>query len=109
MVGSGAGRLVCCGQPMELLTEISEGEGWEKHLPRVERANGTIRVYIGSEPHPMGEDHYIAWVEVLTGSHVMRAELGSGAEPKAEFPDLGGAIKVRSLCNKHGLRAVEVL
>jgi len=30
---AGGGTLVCCGKPMELLTEKTEDQGTEKHLP----------------------------------------------------------------------------
>ena len=33
---AGVGQLVCCGQPMELLTEKTEDVGLEKHAPVIE-------------------------------------------------------------------------
>ena len=34
---TGAGELVCCGQAMKLITEKTEDEGQEKHLPVIEQ------------------------------------------------------------------------
>ena len=33
---AGVGQLVCCGQPMELLTEKTKDVGLEKHVPVIE-------------------------------------------------------------------------
>lgn len=56
---SGVGQLVCCGQPMRLLEEQEEEKGKEKHLPVIERIGETVKVKVGSVPHPMEENHYI--------------------------------------------------
>lgn len=34
---TGAGELVCCGQPMELFKEKTEDVGQEKHVPVIEK------------------------------------------------------------------------
>jgi len=39
---TGAGTLVCCGQPMELLKEKVEDVGKEKHVPVIERAESWV-------------------------------------------------------------------
>jgi len=96
----GAGVLVCCGQNMKLFEEKTQDEGKEKHVPVVEGA--TIKV--GSVAHPMDEDHYIEWIEVIDNGKVCRKFLKPGdmpeAEPKAQIGD--NAI-LRAYCNKHGL------
>ena len=40
----GAGTLVCCDQPMTLLTENTTDAAQEKHVPVVEREDGQIKV-----------------------------------------------------------------
>ena len=40
---AGAGELVCCGQPMELLEEKTADVGLEKHVPVIEAIDGGIR------------------------------------------------------------------
>jgi len=47
------GELVCCGQPMELLSEKTPDEGQEKHVPLIEKTDSGIKVKVGSVPHQM--------------------------------------------------------
>jgi superoxide reductase len=100
---AGAGELVCCGQPMKLLTEKTEDAGMEKHVPVVERSDGATRVRVGSVPHPMEEKHFIEWIEILTENGVMRRFLKPGEAPGAEFRVEEKIVKVRDYCNVHGL------
>jgi len=60
---AGVGQLVCCGQPMRLLTGKTEDAGLEKHVPVIEKTDETVKVKVGSIPHPMEERHYIEWIE----------------------------------------------
>ncbi|MHC1564278.1 MAG: desulfoferrodoxin FeS4 iron-binding domain-containing protein, partial [Candidatus Hecatellaceae archaeon] len=62
---AGKGELVCCGQPMELLQEKTEEAGKEKHVPMIERTEAEVKVKVGSVPHPMEENHFIEWIELL--------------------------------------------
>jgi len=103
MVHTGRGKLVCCGQPMELLTEKTEDVGREKHVPVVERSGERVLVKVGSVPHPMVEEHYIEWVEVLTDDGSYRRFLKPGDQPEAEFCVQGERLTVREYCNLHGL------
>ena len=103
MVHSGAGELVCCGQPMELKTEKNQDEGQEKHVPVVEKTTSGVIVKIGSIPHPMDSEHYIEWIEVITEHRVCRKHLEPGQEPSAEFFLEAENIEVRAYCNVHGL------
>ncbi len=98
---SGPGQLVCCGEPMTLLSEKSEDAGKEKHVPVVEQTSTGVRVRVGSVPHPMSEKHLIEWVEAISEGGVFRKRLSPGAEPVAEFPVKPD--KVRAFCNVHGL------
>jgi superoxide reductase len=100
---AGTGQLVCCGQPMELLIEKSEDIGREKHVPVVERTDKITKVKIGSIPHPMNENHYIEWIEVITDNAVYRKFLKPGDSPEAEFEIIEKIIEVREYCNIHGL------
>jgi len=81
----GAGDLVCCGQPMENLTAKTADQGMEKHVPVIEKANGGIKVKIGSVPHPMEQDHYIEWIEVLADGKAYRQFLQPGQPAEAVF------------------------
>jgi len=100
---SGVGTLVCCGQPMELLEAKTEDVGMEKHVPVIKRTDGTVKVEVGSTPHPMEESHHIEWIEILAEERVYRRHLKPGDKPEAEFRVEAGEIKARGYCNIHGL------
>lgn len=99
----GVGQLVCCDQPMELLREKTRDVGLEKHVPVIEKTDTGLRVKVGSVPHPMEKDHYIEWIEVITGDTTYRKFLSPGDRPEAEFEVKAVDIEVRAYCNVHGL------
>ena len=78
----GQGELVCCGQPMELLEEKSEDQGNEKHIPVVEQTEKGVKVKVGAVEHPMEENHYIEWIEVVADGKVCRKFLKPGEAPE---------------------------
>lgn len=100
---AGAGELVCCGQPMELLAEKTKDVGQEKHVPVIEKTANGIKVKIGSVPHPMEENHYIEFIEILADGRVYRKFLKPGDKPEAEFQIKANRIQAREYCNIHGL------
>ena len=100
---AGVGQLVCCGQPMELLVERTEDVGKEKHVPVIEKTETGIRVKVGSIPHPMEENHYIEWIEVIADGVIYRKFLKPGDKPEAEFEVGAENITVKEYCNVHGL------
>ena len=100
---AGVGELVCCGQPMEKMTEKSQDEGQEKHLPVVEVDGQKVTVEIGSIPHPMEEKHFIEWIEIETTNERLRQFLKPGNAPEVEFELSATDFQVRAYCNIHGL------
>ena len=100
---SGVGKLVCCGQPMELLTEKSVDVGLEKHVPVIEKAGNKVKVKVGSVPHPMEQKHWIEWIEVIADGRVYRKFLNPGEKPEAEFEITAEKLEAREYCNIHGL------
>jgi len=69
----GTGELVCCDQPMTLMQAKTNEEGSEKHLPVIEvlppnmcRDKDGFKIKVGSVEHPMEENHYIEWIEIIT-------------------------------------------
>jgi len=101
---AGGGQLVCCGQPMQLLEEKTQDEGKEKHVPVVEEKEGGIKVKVGLVPHPMEENHYIQWIEVITQGGSFRKFLTPGQMPEAEFlVNKQEVLAIREYCNIHGL------
>jgi superoxide reductase len=100
---AGAGELVCCGRPMELLTGKTEGVGKEKHVPVIERTERGVRVKVGAIPHPMEEKHRIQWIEIIADGAVYRKDLQPGDKPEAEFEIKAQKLEARGYCNIHGL------
>ncbi|MEM4648234.1 MAG: desulfoferrodoxin [Candidatus Pacearchaeota archaeon] len=99
----GVGKLVCCGQPMELIVEKTDEIGKEKHLPLIEKTEKGVKVKVGSVAHPMEENHYIEWIEVVIDGKSYRQFLKPGQKPEAEFCVEGKVEYVREYCNLHGL------
>jgi len=102
----GTGRLVCCGQQMQLLEEKTSDLGHEKHVPTIEKTDKGVKVKVGSVSHPMEENHCIEWIEVVAGGRVYRKVLKPGDKAEAEFNiDLENIdeIGARDYCSIHGL------
>jgi len=78
----GAGELVCCNQP---------------------KTDQGLKVKIGSVPHPMEENHYIEWIEVIADGSAYRQFLSPGQRPEALFNINYDRVEVREFCNVHGL------
>ncbi|OCC14629.1 Superoxide reductase [Dissulfuribacter thermophilus] len=99
----GEGELVCCGEPMELLTENTVDAAKEKHVPIIEKIDGGYKVKVGSTPHPMEEKHYIEWIELLADDRSYIAFLKPGMAPEATFKVDAATVAAREHCNLHGL------
>jgi len=99
----GIGELVCCNQPMELLKEKTQEEGNEKHKPVIEKVENITKAKVGSITHPMEDEHYIEWIEVITKDKVHRKFLKPGDVPEADFEIVEDIVEVRAYCNVHGL------
>ena len=97
----GGGAMSCCGEAMKPMKENTTDAAQEKHVPVFEGS----AVKVGSVTHPMAEEHYIEWIELIGGDKICRRFLKPGEEPKAEFSSSCGDSKVvaREYCNLHGL------
>ncbi|MFH1054263.1 MAG: desulfoferrodoxin [Candidatus Woesearchaeota archaeon] len=103
---AGSGDLVCCGQMMKLQkSKTGAEEGKEKHVPVIEIKGNSVRVKVGSIPHPMESKHYISIIQVLKeGKVVFCKKLQPGQKPEAEFQINDTAkLTARDYCNLHGL------
>jgi superoxide reductase len=100
---AGGGDLVCCDQPMEKLVEKTKDQGFEKHVPVIEKTEDRIIVKVGSIPHPMEKAHYIEWISIETDDQIYIKFLKPGDKPEAEFKIKGKKIIARAYCNIHGL------
>lgn len=105
MVHEGLGELVCCGQPMQLINEITtKNEENEKHIPVIEKTATGFKIKIGSVPHPMEQKHFIEWIELITAeNNVLRKHLKPDEKPEAEFCVTTRRAYARAYCNVHGL------
>ena len=103
MVHAGAGQMVCCGQPMTLFKENITDAAKEKHVPVVEKTAEGLKVKVGSVPHPMDQNHYIEWIEVIADGKAYRQFLSPGESPEASFAIKAEKAVAREYCNLHGL------
>ena len=99
---TGAGELVCCGQPMDLMEENTVDAAKEKHVPVVEKVDNGYQVKVGSVAHPMEEKHWIEWIELVADGRVYRQDLTPGQAPEAFFCVEADSVTARAYCNLHG-------
>lgn len=106
---TGNGELVCCGQPMNLLTAKTEDEmKGEFHLPvKVINDEGKEEIRVGEKPHPMLPEHHIQFIETISqdGKTSVLHFLEAGEEPKIAVKEELGDYIARENCNLHGLWA----
>ena len=106
---AGAGQLVCCGKPMELMEpKYTEAGGYEKHLPVVEVKGETYTVTVGSVEHPMIDAHWIEWIALDTDKGTIRKYLNPGEKPVAVFTTKDRVKQASEYCNIHGHWATKV-
>jgi len=92
---------------MVLQSENTVDASKEKHVPVLKVEGAVATVDVGSVPHPMEPNHFIAWIEIVQGSKQQRAVLNPGDAPQAVFAvNPGEPIAVRVYCNLHGLWGV---
>lgn len=104
VVHEGQGTLSCCGQPMILQTEGMTDGALEKHVPVIEKVGNGYLIKVGEVPHPMIEEHYIEWIEIITKDKTYRKFLHPNEKPEAFFDCINDEhFIVREYCNIHGL------
>jgi superoxide reductase len=99
----GDGELVCCGEPMKKMAENTTDAAREKHVPVIEKIDGGYTVKVGSVAHPMTEEHYIEWIELLADGKAYRQFLRPNDAPEATVMVTADAVSAREYCNLHGL------
>ena len=100
---AGEGELVCCEQPMVLMTENTVDAAKEKHVPVITKVAEGYRVAVGSVAHPMEAKHWIEWIELVADGKVYRQNLKPGNAPEATFCIKADKVSAREYCNLHGL------
>lgn len=104
VLNNAGGTLVCCGKPMTLMNENTVDAAVEKHVPVATEVDGELVVKVGAVEHPMVDEHFIQWVEVITkDGGVLRQELHPNEKPEARFKLNSEVERVREYCNLHGL------
>jgi superoxide reductase len=99
----GAQALVCCKQPMDLITENEVDAAVEKHVPVLRQTGNGYEVLVGEVLHPMEEKHYIDWSELIVDNRVYRKYLKPMDTPSASFEVKGEEVYARAYCNLHSL------
>lgn len=94
--------LVCCNEKMNLLVENTVDAAVEKHIPVVEKVEGGYKVLIGEVEHPMTDEHFIEWIELIAGESVCAKFLSPGEKPEAVFKTDEDNVTARAYCNLHG-------
>jgi len=101
---AGVGALVCCGAEMKKLEEKTQDASTEKHVPYIEKKSGGVVVKVGqNQDHPMVDEHFIEWIQILADGKSYRKFLTPGDKPIAEFKIDADKIDAREFCNVHGL------
>lgn len=100
----GAGALVCCGEEMKLMEEKTQDSSVEKHVPYIEKTANGVLVKVGqNQDHPMINEHYIEWIQIIADGSAYRKFLKPGDKPQAVFQIKANKIEAREYCNVHGL------
>lgn len=98
----GAGELVCCGQTMtKLVPNTLEQEKQEKHVPVFTDFN---EIQVGSELHPMTEEHHIEFIQSISDDKkcIQTKFLDITDEPKMKLSADNNNYAIE-YCNIHGL------
>lgn len=100
--------VVCCGEKMEELIPNTVEASGEKHIPVVTHiGENTIKVEVGSVPHPMPPEHHISFIYVETEDGGIRVNLKD--KPEAIICTCTSKpIAVYEYCNLHGLWKTEL-
>lgn len=99
---AGGGKLSCCGEEMKLMKEGTTEAALEKHVPVIEKTANGYKVKVGSVAHPMQDDHWIQWIELIADGVSYTKFLKPGDTPEAEFCINASKVTAREYCNLHG-------
>jgi len=102
----GNGELICCGKNMtKLEPQKDESAMLEKHVPIFLDINGETEVRVGEVLHPMTDEHYIEFIEIISDDEKYSCIkfLDPHEEPKLNVKSISKLCKAREYCNIHGL------
>ncbi len=103
-------KVVCCGKEMQEITPKTSDTWMEKHLPVVEHIDDcTVKVKVGSIPHPMTKEHHIVFIYLETEHGGQIQYLDPEGPAEAYFCGCKDKpVAVYEYCNLHGLWKTEV-
>ncbi len=103
-------KVICCGEPMQLMDPNTTDAAQEKHVPVVTVDGNKVTVNVGSAEHPMMEEHHIAFIILETDKGVQRKALDHTGKPEAVFALAEGEKPVAAYeyCNLHGVWKAEI-
>ncbi|MFA6815261.1 MAG: desulfoferrodoxin family protein [Lentisphaeria bacterium] len=90
-------------QPLKKMEAQTADFKNEKHVPILEKVADGWKVTVGSTLHPMTEEHYIQWIELITDKISYKQFLKPGEHPIVFFPVNADKVTAREFCNVHGL------
>jgi len=102
--------VVCWVEKMEELVANTVDASAEKHVPVVTKVDDcTIKVEVGSAPHPMTPEHHIAFIFVETENGGMKIDVKEREKAEAVFCTCADKpVAVYEYCNLHGLWKTEL-
>ena len=100
----------CCGETMKELNPKAMDGALEKHVPQVTKVDEcTLKVEVGSVPHPMTPEHHISFIYAETAEGGQLAQLDPAKPAVAEFCTCKApVVAVYEYCNLHGLWVKEM-
>ena len=100
----------CCGEVMKELNPKAQDGAVEKHIPVVTKVDDcTLKIEVGSVPHPMTPEHHIAFIYVETENGGQIVNLDPAKPAAAEFCVCKTPVTaVYEYCNLHGLWVKEM-
>lgn len=97
----------CCGQEMKhLVANTADDTSLEKHVPVFLKENeGMCEIRVGELPHPMLNEHYIMFIEVISNdkNKMQLQYLYPEQEPKMLLTSDWAKATAKEFCNIHGL------
>lgn len=94
----------CCGEEMAELIPNTVDASYEKHVPVIKSDGNTATIEIGSDPHPMTEEHHIGWVYIQTEKGGQRKSFKPNDIPSVKFTFVDDKpLAAFAYCNLHGL------
>lgn len=95
----------CCGEPMQALIPNTNDGAMEKHVPVILENENSVKITVGSNLHPMTDEHYIQFIILQTNLGYYVKHLSPNTEPIVEFclTQNETPICAYSYCNLHSL------